>query len=94
MVEISKTNHLLWHTTSVEEITNALLGDQTSGISEAEAKARLAQAGLNTLTAEKKDPFWEAFLEDLRESMSYCMPFGVRSLTQSRFSWSSSLSTQ
>jgi len=69
MVEISKTNHLLWHTTSVEEITNALLGDQTSGISEAEAKARLAQAGLNTLTAEKKDPFWEAFLEELREPM-------------------------
>jgi len=69
MIEISKTNHPLWHTASVEEITKALLGDQTSGLDEVIAKARLAQAGFNTLTAEKKEPFWEEFLEELREPM-------------------------
>lgn len=39
------------------------------GLSSEEAQKRYAQVGPNTLTLEKKEPFWEEFLEELHEPM-------------------------
>ncbi len=39
------------------------------GLSDQEARERLSKYGPNTLTAEKKEPLWKEFIEELREPM-------------------------
>jgi Ca2+-transporting ATPase len=48
---------------SVDEVLAALTTDPRSGLSEAEAQARLETNGRNELTAEKPVPEWRKFLE-------------------------------
>mgnify|MGYP000347479169 CR=1 FL=1 len=42
-------------------------GSLNRGLTGTEARVRLDQYGPNTLTMEKKEPFWEEFFEELRE---------------------------
>jgi P-type Ca2+ transporter type 2C len=58
-----------WHTLTVQETIARLDVDTATGLSDAEAAQRLVRFGPNTLTAEKKEPFWQEFLEELREPM-------------------------
>jgi Ca2+-transporting ATPase len=57
------------HTLTVEELAAALKSHPTEGLAQAEAEARLRQTGRNTLSEEKKEPFWKEFFEELREPM-------------------------
>ncbi len=54
------------HSTKTTAQWQASLSD---GLSDQQAGARLREVGPNTLTAEKREPFWEEFLEELREPM-------------------------
>ena len=67
MIEIPKTHNTLWHTTTVGEAAAQLGSSLADGLTGQEAKDRLARTGFNSLTDEKKEPFWEEFLEELRE---------------------------
>jgi Ca2+-transporting ATPase len=58
-----------WHTAAINETAARLGSNLTEGLSSQEANARLAQAGPNILSIEKKEPFWEEFFEELREPM-------------------------
>jgi len=58
-----------WHTLTVQETLARLDVEIATGLSDTEVARRLARFGPNTLTAEKKEPFWEEFLEELREPM-------------------------
>jgi len=57
------------HTLMVEELVAALKSHPTEGLTQAEAEAHLRQTGRNTLSEEKKEPFWKEFFEELREPM-------------------------
>src|SRR5512136_3095970 len=59
----------VWHTLTVQETCAHLGADAATGLSDTEAARRLARFGPNTLTAEKKEPFWKEFIEELREPM-------------------------
>ena len=61
--------NILWHTMTIDEITAQLDTSPSEGLTGQQAKARLDQVGPNTLTEEKKESFWEEFLEELREPM-------------------------
>lgn len=69
MQELSKNQPFPWHTASVEDTAAKLGSNPANGLSELEAQTRLAQTGLNRLSAEKKEPFWKEFFEELREPM-------------------------
>jgi P-type Ca2+ transporter type 2C len=69
MIELSEARNTLWHTAAMDEITTQLGSSLSDGLTSREAQARLVQVGLNTLNAEKKEPFWGEFLEELREPM-------------------------
>ncbi|NPV55352.1 MAG: cation-transporting P-type ATPase [Anaerolineae bacterium] len=69
MIDVNKVLHTQWHTAPMDKITVDLGTDQVDGLSEQEVKIRLAQVGSNTLTEEKKEPFWQVFFEELREPM-------------------------
>lgn len=58
-----------WHSLSIAE-TMADFGSNTQdGLTQEEAARRFQSAGPNTLTIEKKEPFWGEFIEELREPM-------------------------
>ncbi|HEX3000631.1 MAG TPA: cation-transporting P-type ATPase, partial [Armatimonadota bacterium] len=69
MSEIPRVNNALWHTSTINETAAQLGSSLADGLTNEEANARLTQVGPNTLTAEKKEPFWREFLEELREPM-------------------------
>src|SRR5512136_131620 len=59
----------VWHTLTVQETCAHLGADAATGLSDTEATRRLERYGPNTLTADKKEPFWQEFVEELREPM-------------------------
>ncbi len=69
MIELSKTHTVQWHTATIDETITRLNSYLPDGLTDQEAKARLTRFGRNTLTEEKKEPFWEEFFEELREPM-------------------------
>ena len=58
-----------WHALTAHEASDHLGVDSASGLSEAEARARLARLGPNRLSEEKQEPIWEEIWEELREPM-------------------------
>jgi Ca2+-transporting ATPase len=69
MTEIPTNLQTPWHAISIDEAAAQLESDLGNGLTEQEARARLDKFGRNTLTEEKKEPFWEEFIEELREPM-------------------------
>lgn len=58
-----------WHAASLEATVELLNSNTSGGLSEIEARSRLAQVGPNTLMEEKKESFGKEFLEELTEPM-------------------------
>jgi Ca2+-transporting ATPase len=58
-----------WHTLTAGEVCARLGTDRLSGLSEEEARQRLAQFGPNRLREEEKDSVLEIFLGEIREPM-------------------------
>ncbi|MGE5248879.1 MAG: cation-translocating P-type ATPase [Bacteroidota bacterium] len=58
-----------WHALIAGDAAAALGTDVTAGISDEEALQRRRQFGPNTLSAEKGEPFWKEFFEELREPL-------------------------
>src|SRR5579859_8161631 len=59
----------VWHTLSIEGALREQLVDAATGLSQAEAEARLKKYGPNTFAAEKKEPGWHAFLRQYQDPM-------------------------
>lgn len=57
------------HARSVPETLSALGTDPEAGLSPAEAAARLARVGPNTLTKPRREPWWEEVWESLTEPL-------------------------
>ena len=51
------------------EVLAALHTDERSGLSESEARARLARYGINELTADKPVPAWKKFLKQFQDAL-------------------------
>lgn len=60
---------IAWQALSVADACARLGTDPDAGLSEVEARARLVRLGPNRLRAAKREPFWEEYLEELREPM-------------------------
>ncbi|HEX9012817.1 MAG TPA: HAD-IC family P-type ATPase, partial [Anaerolineaceae bacterium] len=58
-----------WHTAAVADAAARAGTDLAAGLTPAEAGTRLSRFGPNRLAAEKKEPFWREFVEELREPM-------------------------
>lgn len=58
-----------WHTLTVQDICVQLGVTASLGLSEEEARNRLAQFGPNRLYEEKREPVWKVFLEEIYEPM-------------------------
>jgi P-type Ca2+ transporter type 2C len=56
-----------WHSLDSHEVTGRFGVTETTGLSQAEADQRFAKYGPNLIQKEKKEPFWEEFLEEARE---------------------------
>ena len=59
MIDLSKLKNTSWHNTPIDETTFILDTNLAIGLSSQEAEARLEQVGQNSLTEEKKEPFWK-----------------------------------
>ena len=66
---MSETNPTAWHAITIGETATQLASDAVAGLTSQEANTRLAQSGPNSLTVEKKEPFWEEFFEELHEPL-------------------------
>ncbi len=64
-----ETRNIRWHTATVDEVNTELASNLADGLTEQEAKARLARVGHNTLGEEPKEIFWKEFFEELRQPM-------------------------
>jgi transposase InsO family protein len=53
-----------WHSLTAQEVSAELHTDALTGLSEGEARQRLAQFGPNQLREGKREPIWEEFLEE------------------------------
>src|SRR5512137_2446699 len=69
MTKIPEPNSIPWHAATTDEASAWLDSNLVEGLAAQEARARLARVGPNTLNVEKKEPFWEVFLEELREPL-------------------------
>ncbi len=58
-----------WHTLSVDDALREQGVDAATGLSQAEAEARLKKYGPNKFTEEKKEPGWRAFLRQYQDPM-------------------------
>jgi len=58
-----------WHTLTVAEALRQQGVDAATGLSTAEAEARLKKYGANAFTAEKKEPGWRVFLRQYQDPM-------------------------
>ncbi len=58
-----------WHTLTANDVCAQAGVESLAGLSDAEARERLAQFGPNRLREAKREPLWEIFLEELREPM-------------------------
>jgi len=57
------------HARTVEDVLSALQSDPRRGLSEAEARARLARHGRNELAAERPLPGWRRFLAQFQDTL-------------------------
>jgi len=64
-----------WHSLTAQEVSAELHTDALTGLSEGEARQRLAQFGPNRLREERREPIWEEFLEELRQPMILLLLF-------------------
>ncbi len=64
-----------WHALNAQEVGAVLRTDIASGLSEAEARQRLARSGPNRLREEREEPVWEKILEEIREPMILLLLF-------------------
>ena len=69
MLSTSDFNRQEWHTLGIEETVAELKGNVSMGLSTQEALQRNQRFGPNRLTEEKHEPFWQEFLEELREPL-------------------------
>ncbi len=58
-----------WHAQPAAEAVASLGTDAAAGLSDSEARDRLARLGSNRLRKEEREGFWEEYLEELREPM-------------------------
>jgi Ca2+-transporting ATPase len=63
------------HTLTAEETSAHLSVDALVGLSEEEARRRLAHFGPNRLREEKQEPAWKVFLEELRDPLVLLLLF-------------------
>ena len=57
----------MWFMHSIKEVEEKLNTSMTTGLSSAEAKARIEKYGPNELTAEEKRPRWKVFLDQFKD---------------------------
>ncbi|MCP4359172.1 MAG: HAD-IC family P-type ATPase [Chloroflexi bacterium] len=69
MDSIETKNGTVWHTLTDEAIAQQLHVTPNQGLSSAEAAQRLQQHGPNTLTEQKKEPTWRAFIRQYKDYM-------------------------
>ncbi|HMK08157.1 MAG TPA: HAD-IC family P-type ATPase, partial [Anaerolineales bacterium] len=58
-----------WYTLPSEQVAKEIGVDVQKGLSQEEAKARLAKYGPNVLAGKKKEPGWQAFLRQYKDFM-------------------------
>src|SRR4051812_30356441 len=58
---------LAWHHASADEVTAYWESDQKLGLSESQAKERLAKIGLNKLPEEPPEPFYKKLYEQVSD---------------------------
>ncbi|MBE3557683.1 MAG: cation-transporting P-type ATPase [Ktedonobacteraceae bacterium] len=58
-----------WQAWSIADLRARFAVDPASGLTEQEARKRLARYGPNALREEKRESFWSVFLEEVREPM-------------------------
>ncbi len=64
-----------WHAVTTAETIHRLGTDINSGLTETEARQRLAQVGPNRLREEKHESIWETVLEEVREPLILLLLF-------------------
>ncbi|MCL5995238.1 MAG: HAD-IC family P-type ATPase, partial [Chloroflexi bacterium] len=64
-----------WHTLSAAETAGKLGVEIERGLSAEQVRQQLARVGPNQLRAEKSEPIWRTFLEELREPMVLLLLF-------------------
>lgn len=67
-----------WHTLTPQQVRTELELNESSlntGLSEVDARLRLAKFGPNRLREEKREPLWEVILEEIREPMILLLIF-------------------
>ena len=67
----------IWFTLSTDEVEKKLDTNITTGLSTADANARLEKYGPNELQAEEKKPRWKVFLEQFRDVLIYILIFAA-----------------
>src|SRR5689334_9920321 len=65
----SKPSETIWYRLSAEAVGTKLKVDVASGLSAAEAEARLATYGPNAITTKEKESGWKAFLRQYQDFM-------------------------
>ena len=65
----SPASGLAWHTLSVEQVLGAEEVSAQGGLSSAEAAARAAKFGPNTLSEARAEPRWHAFVRQYYDPM-------------------------
>src|SRR6476660_9771733 len=58
-----------WHTYTDAAVLEIFHVEGTMGLSDEEARVRLARKGPNRLTEDEREPLWKEFLEEVREPM-------------------------
>ena len=64
-----------WHTLPVADVADQLKTNLKSGLTFSEAHERVQTFGANRLLEEEKEPFWEEFIEELREPLILLLIF-------------------
>jgi Ca2+-transporting ATPase len=73
--KISRTEPFNWQASTIPKVVEAFQIDLDSGLTSNEASQRLEKYGANRLQEEEKEPFWEEFLEELREPLILLLIF-------------------
>ncbi len=69
------SDHKTWFTVSAAETAELLATSIEAGLTFEEARRRLEKYGPNRLQEEEKEPFWEEFIEELREPLILLLVF-------------------
>jgi Ca2+-transporting ATPase len=71
--EIPAPDQAAWHHLDISEIARNLQTDATHGLAAAEAAARLAHFGPNTMSPRKGLPAWRRFLLQFHQPLVYIL---------------------